>query len=1628
MAKKKLNKKVAIIGSFLLVLICLAGIIIVLNTINRDPEIFIKDAEAFLSDAEQLASETLAQGNYTDEEVDKVKGLYLKAAQNYSKAANFEKDSAKKVDLFFTLVDIHLISNEFHPADWVNAKRCWGIILNLDPHNVDVRREILDSTYKPASAMASMGIINPGMWDRVKTGSEELIEAIENNGDEPDSYVLLAYGRSLTEVANAGQDNKSEQMISDAMLNLNKAIERSPDNTDSYQALGRAEFVKGQIENAIGVADAVIEAKKLEESHLLKAIEAVPESAKARVNLYTFYFREAKAKLARSTEKDSHDAALAEITALESEYNELRKQKPFSTTGEIHAATVKLFRSQGTESVSQAAKTDSFIWALEDAITYDNENIHHYLQCANLYFFKGSSSNDMDSINRAIELCKHAINLPGAEKVSGPMSDLNRHNRQGIYSLLSMCYFNQIFENPDGDNQELISLAEESVLNFIENFGSETGPTILKWQGILNYAKGNEDEALRQMYGSYTTLKTTDKRDAYLSFVLSEALKGKSEIGLRLEFLRTALEQGISGQKPEALLEYSEVLHSLREAEGSLQVIENYEKTYGQSHRSKLLKARVYITSGMYDEAEAIIDTLDASHTDTIRIKLNMLHVKFSRLQATQMPEGTSAEELKQRDDELAVIRAERIAMYKQLISVDPDKTSPPMSICSDLVKTGTIDSIKEIMDVYLASHKDNVQWLINRKMLDEPDYKDISEERSTEIALEVINGLTDEINRHIQLGLHYQAMGESEKATEEFKAAYKLSPSDKLSASILFEDALSREDFTLALEISEAAAKLSLDGCEGNFFFGRLSMAKEDYDEAKSRLEKSLELKPISPMSYVLLSQIDAILKNYEDSIDNISKASRMVPLDAMVAKHKILVIKQRNDALESNITVLQQEELERAYVLASTLDPQDMLLQSNYVEYISNRKPKYAILIQQGIVKKIPNAQNYFQLGKIALYTGIKEPLESEKQSLLKIAGDALSQSFKLAPDNPNVKKIYSEYLRITNQADKVAELFVNDKTTMWSFYIKNGQYDKAQEILTELYSADPKDRSIIYGLIQVSEMTGSITDAVRYSNELLSIEATTDNELAQIELLLRLHQLEEAKDLNLLEEAEVKLASFNDRHPDDSRALLLEAWVTMIKDQNIEALDIINRNLAINPENATAWRLRGQINIRLNNLSQAVSDLQESKKINPNPSIQLDLARAYVHAGRNQEAIGELMTAIQDGRTPLTARLMLESLYSDAEQLSNLESLYAETTEKYPESTFWHYRAGQLSLRLGKDDQAEKYFSAAMKCSEKDGNRDSGLVIFDGYLTSLRSSNQYDKLIEEAGKHLSDDYATVSYNQMAVAEKLIKNNGAKSNEYFLTALDKAGSNDEYLTKILTSMRQYIGDDEVAKWCTSKLSESPNNRPALIMMYDISLSQEKFSEGLGYIDRAIEPASKKDLTQVDNLGEWVQYVGLKAQLLLSAYLKTGERPYLLDSIEHHEIILENVPEGSKAKYNVMNNLAYLLADNNEQLVKAKEYAKQVCESSPNDANKMDTYAYVLCKLKDYVKAEEISENAIEILNRNSIAVDWNIYEHLGMSQEGLGKNPEAKTSYQKSLEAAQETASEKDLNELKEAIKRVS
>ena len=410
---------------------------------------------------------------------------------------------------------------------------------------------------------------------------------------------------------------------------------------------------------------------------------------------------------------------------------------------------------------------------------------------------------------------------------------------------------------------------------------------------------------------------------------------------------------------------------------------------------------------------------------------------------------------------------------------------------------------------------------------------------------------------------------------------------------------------------------------------------------------------------------------------------------------------------------------------------------------------------------------------------------------------------------------------------------------------------------------------------------------------------------------------------------------------------------------------------------------------------------------------PGTHIFLAKAYLQGGRNEEAIAELKSIIDEPQVAMESRELLEQTYLRLGRVQALAALYQETIDKFPDNLFWYNRAAEFLLQIRSFDGAEKLYLQAWNKSKKTGQPFPAAL--DGYLKVLLVTGKFAKVIEEAGKYVNSDMAPIALYRIAAAKlELGDKNGAIDS--YRNAVDKA-QDQTVAADILQKMYAAVGDEQVRKFCLEKIQNNQIPIAAYFTLYNLEKMKQNYNKAIQYIEKCIQLAA-------ENQDLRTNYIKAKAGLLEEAYAKTADKTYLNEAISQYESLLKEMPNNTS----VLNNLAYKLAENNQRITDAIEYAKRAYEIQPNDPMILDTYALVLYKAGEYEKAAEPMQAALQRCEQNKISASWDMYEHLGMIKEKLGAKTEALAAYKQALQAAAGTLSKPVEERLKAAIERIS
>jgi len=1618
MAVRRLNKKVAIIGLIIFLVVVLGAIMFILQ--------FRGDPYSFISDGERAAAAK----------------DYESAERDFIKAVGRARKDSLKIEILFKLVDVYLAQE-----DWTGIRSCWENIVQIEPTNVRARLERLRYNY----IVANSGV--DSFWQRIESEVSEFLETVDRNlfSESParwetfdelqepfsnrlDCYLYLLRGRARLEMAMKGMVSMPEEVCEEAMEDLKQAKELEPENVKVNWYMAQAIRFQGENQAEKGNFEArensIQQAKEL----LTECIEAAEDSVDAHINLLSL----------KLTLADREGRAA--VKSLEPEFLSLVEK--FDTSPRAFMGLANYYSLLGPQNIDKAVD------AIDRCVSLDREEIFHLIRAATLSYYKFSihGRKDAQDFEKSISLAKSALKLSGAQETTGPRTWENRMNRLTLYSFLANRYIEQLVEPSkpisESEKQQFIASAEEAVHQIEQIIGSGENINVTKWEGMLDFAKGNRSVAIRKMYTAYEQINASEgtiRMDPHLPYLLAKAFENSSEQGVVVMFLANAIQSGIaSWARPEAVLDYAKTLLRLENWAAAAANIGYYEQLFGSNQTSRSLKILAYIGAGQFEEAseELASEPQEDVNTIKLRITLEQAQIRQNRAALTEIrlesfaeglfeagPEASEDQPAKSEEVLLAELSSYEDALSSLIIKLSTIEASAVAdayisTFCEDNVFLGRVEEAKNLVDVILQSLPDNTTALFYKRLLSEPEPGKVTIGRRSEIEESVLKQISDPMSRAVELGSLYNRTGQLDKAEQEYKkviAEYLVGETipeiqgeneqvisrKRIAIYDLFGIALQKKDWQLAGRLKDIVRVNNLDDCEGNFFSARLAASKGE-PEALALFNDCLKQRPIFSYGYLLRSNVYTFLGNEQAALDDARKALSLNPLDGSISKNLAALLNQRNQRLVT-VTLEQQEELKNTLALAMKVNPGDLDLYRFYAGLIRSTEPDRAISILQYIRSISPTVQDSFLLGELAGDIAVEETDELRKEVLISMALSAYRDALSKEPDNREATYNYANFLRAIGREKEAERLLTESESQdlLWTYYYQVGEYEKAESILERSYANDKTDVSVLKGLLLVTGKTLNKESAQRYSEELLALEDNIENRLMQIKIYLN---------VGLIREAEYKLQSFREKFPDEPTAQYIEAWLLMKRGRLKEALDMANRSIERDNNNALTWQLRGQIYLLMADFDKAIKDFDRSELLATDPETDLFRARAYLSQGRNEYAIAELRGIINSPETSLEARFLLEMIYLRLGRKEPLRELYDDTRKEFPDNLYWLDRAAGFAMEDGDLRLAEQLFSQAWNKSREKGQ--GARTALNGYLEVLLRSRQLNKLFEEAGKYVDTEFAPIALIEMAEAEMMLGNK-EKAVQYAHQAADKTAGDEGLQYEILRAMHQVIGREQIEAYCNEKIRQAPESLSANLFMFNLYFFNGQYNEALESIDRCL------DIIGLDKRMK-LSCMNKKASTLYAAYKQTSDKSYLQKAIDEYESLLNEMPKDSSA--DVLNNLAFMLAEGGQKLGKALEYAKQAYETRPNHPEYLDTYGYILYLNGKYSEAEEYMYEAIQQFQLRRMNVSWGVYERLGMIQEKLGVKLQAVDAYKQALAVGGNSLSEVDSERIKSAIARLS
>ncbi len=481
-----------------------------------------------------------------------------------------------------------------------------------------------------------------------------------------------------------------------------------------------------------------------------------------------------------------------------------------------------------------------------------------------------------------------------------------------------------------------------------------------------------------------------------------------------------------------------------------------------------------------------------------------------------------------------------------------------------------------------------------------------------------------------------------------------------------------------------------------------------------------------------------------------------------------------------------------------------------------------------------------------------------------------------------------------------------------------------------------------------------------------------------------------------------------------------------------QTKEGYEMLRKASALNPENR--WYTLYLANLYLSN-NQFTDAIIEFEKLHAedltNKVYIYRLAMLYTEVKEYDKAIEMYeKLGVIIGETDMLKQEIYKLNSLAGRQEVNLKA-YKNEVKEFPDNPINYIRLGDTYLEMQNAKKAYANYEKALKVDPEYGE---AYLSFANYyqatgdtvqmIAALKTAFRHAEVSMEVKKHVfiqylvrSDSDSTLhsfTQNFYNILDSVDAQDAELNNYYGNYLISKQQSQGyAYYEKSLSIDAQqpdlwlqllgyYLTEgnlEKVEEVCNNALAEYPEMPEFYFYKGLIISEQENYPEAISVIQNG------------------VQYTGENVQLRLRMLSSLGDLYYQVGNIDSTYAYYEKVLAIDPENIMVLNNYAYFLTVQGDDIARAEQMSGKCIERDPNNPTYLDTYAWILYKKGESFLAKFYIEKAIE----NGGGENPEVLEHYGYILKGNEETDKAIEQWKKAIEL------QWNVEELEQQIKKI-
>lgn len=343
-----------------------------------------------------------------------------------------------------------------------------------------------------------------------------------------------------------------------------------------------------------------------------------------------------------------------------------------------------------------------------------------------------------------------------------------------------------------------------------------------------------------------------------------------------------------------------------------------------------------------------------------------------------------------------------------------------------------------------------------------------------------------------------------------------------------------------------------------------------------------------------------------------------------------------------------------------------------------------------------------------------------------------------------------------------------------------------------------------------------------------------------------------------------------------------------------------------------------------------------------------ISLQKHKLFLASNKQKEALNELIKLLDANPSNIEYKRLIADYYIKIDNINNAIETYNEILSVFPNDGY--SRIG-LAECYRKNKEINKSFEQLkLAFGSEDLPSDVKFNMLISLIQNTGANGEMQKAIYELTEILHNKYPEDADIATIYANFLLQHNKLEDAKQILIEVVKIRK-DKYAVweQLILLDNEFVNWDDMFMHTNEALKYFPNQSFLYFFNGFSAFQLERFDDAVKSLSFGYKLITVDDPLRSD----FQTFLG-------EAYFKIGDKK---KAYGYFDDIIKDQPDNIM----VLNNYAYYLSEDGEDLDKAKSMSKLTIEKEPENATYLDTYAWILFKLNNYSEALIYIEKAIE-------------------------------------------------------------